>query len=164
MERTQFAAGTLPPLIALGPEDEDADGPDDEPSDVEKIFQHLFSQSNLFSTIPHNLWTPPTDVYETPNTYVIRIEIPGLASKEDVKIELHHNVVTVRGYRRDRSIDVKLGFHQMEIHYGYFEKVVTLPHSIDPEIEPASYEDGFLCIRIGKAEPPKKTRRRIQIG
>ena len=120
--------------------------------DAENIFQHFFSQRTLFSTIPHNLWSPPTDVYETPDNYVIRVEIPGI-QESDVNMELNHNVLTIRGCRRDKSSDTKLGFHQMEIHYGYFEKVVTLPHSIDPDTRAATYDDGFLCVTIGKAEP-----------
>ncbi len=133
-------------------------------TEVEKIFKHFFSQSNLFSTIPHNLWSPPTDVYETPEKYVIKIEIPGIENiEQDVDIELNRNVLTVRGYRRDKSSDTKLGFHQMEIHYGYFEKVVTLPHSINPDVRKGSYSDGFLCVTIDKAEPQNEVKRHIDI-
>jgi HSP20 family protein len=131
-------------------------------SDIDRIFQHFFSHKDLFSTIPQNVWSPPTDVYETPGGYVVRVEIPGLIQK-DVEIELKHNVLTVRGHRRDHSPDVKLGFQQMEIHYGYFERVVTLPHSIDPEARSASYRDGFLRVNIGKKKAQSKTERRIHI-
>jgi len=135
-----------------------------EESDTEKIFKHFFSQSNLFSSIPHNLWSPPTDVYETTDKYVVRIEIPGVQDVDsDVEIELTHNVLTVRGHRNDSTCDTKLGFHQMEIHYGYFEKVITLPHSIDPEARQGAYSDGFLKITIDKASPRHKARRRIDI-
>ncbi len=130
----------------------------------EKVLKHFFSQSNLFSTLPHNLWSPPTDVYETPSMYVVRVEIPGIEDVgRDVDIELNRNVLTIRGYRRDMTSDTKLGFHQMEIHYGYFEKVVTLPHSIDPDARKGAYEDGFLCITIDKAEPRGRSQRRIDI-
>jgi len=131
-------------------------------SDVERIFQHFFRETNLFSTIPHHVWGPPTDVYETPDAYVISIEIPGV-EEDEVKMELNHNVLSIRGHRRDRSTDTKLGFNQMEIHYGYFEKVVTLPHSIDPDTRSATYNGGFLRISIGKAEPQLRARRRIEI-
>ena len=135
-------------------------GADD--SNIDKIFQHFFSDHNLFHMIPHNLWSPPTDVYETPDCYVIRVELPGIQQK-NVSVDLNHNVLTIRGHRRDDSTDTKLGFHQMEIHYGYFEKVITLPHSIDPEDHPASYRNGFLTIRIGKAAPPASGRRQIKV-
>jgi HSP20 family protein len=131
-------------------------------TDIDRIFQHFFSHKDLFSAIPQNVWSPPTDVYETPDGYVIRVEIPGLVQK-DVDIELNHNVLTVRGHRRDHSTDVKLGFQQMEIHYGYFEKVVTLPHSIDSDSRSASYTDGFLRVNVGKKKPQQKNERRIQI-
>ncbi|MFH1732484.1 MAG: Hsp20/alpha crystallin family protein [Planctomycetota bacterium] len=134
-----------------------------EETDTEKIFKHFFSQSNLFSSIPHNLWSPPTDVYETTDKYVVRIEIPGIQDADsDVEIELTHNVLTVRGHRCDTTCDTKLGFHQMEIHYGYFEKVITLPHAINPEARQGTYSDGFLKITIDKA-PRQEAKRRIDI-
>ncbi len=135
-----------------------------EDSETERLFKHFFSQSNLFNTIPHNLWSPPTDVYETPGRYVVRIEIPGIQDIEtDVQIELTQNVLTVRGHRRDANCDSILSFHRMEIHYGYFEKVVTLPHAINPEARQGHYRDGFLEITIEKAEPERPSRRRIEI-
>ena len=133
-------------------------------SDVEKIFKHFFSQKNLFGTIPHTPWSPPTDVYETAHSYVVRLEIPGIGDmSKDVNIELNHNVLTVRGYRRERCPDTKLGFRQMEIHFGYFERVVTLPHSLDSEDRKGNYNEGFLSIAIGKATQRHAARRRINV-
>jgi HSP20 family protein len=139
------------------------------PNDVERIFEHFFSQKNLFTTIPHTPWSPPTDVYETPNGYVVKLEIPGLdatddgRSVKDVDVILNHNVLTICGYRRDHGTETKLGFHQMEIHYGYFERVVTLPHSIDGESLKGQYKDGFMSITIGKTVRRTTSKRRIHI-
>lgn len=134
-------------------------------SDIEKIFQHFFSQKNLFSTIPHSPWSPPTDVYETATSYVVRMEICGVEDiNRDVDIELNQNILTVKGYRRDRCADTKIGFHQMEIHYGYFERVMTLPHSIDPETRTGAYTDGFLIISVGKGTVKRRVKRHIDIN
>jgi len=131
-----------PGLTLAGPEE----------SDTEKLFKHFFSQSNLFSAIPHHLWSPPTDVYETHEKYVVRIEIPGIQDvRKNVTVRLTDNVLNVCGYRRDCCTDTKLGFEQMEIHYGYFEKVVTLSHDIDADSLAGVYDRGFLCISIDKA-------------
>ena len=133
-------------------------------TDIEKVFQHFFSQHNLFSTLPHSPWAPPTDVYETPDSYVIRMEICGIEDiNRDVEIELNQNVLTVKGYRRDRCADTKIGFHQMEIHYGYFERVITLPHAIDSESRRGCYNDGFLVISVGKSTIKRRAKRRIDV-
>lgn len=133
-------------------------------SDTEKFFKHFFSQKNLFSTIPHTPWSPPTDVYETPEQYVVKLEIPGIEDvNRDVDIEINVNVLTVRGYRRDRCTDTKLNYQQMEIHYGYFERVVTLPHQVDSDVREGTYEHGFLRILIGKSKKQKSGKRRINI-
>ncbi len=135
---------------------EQSTSPSDE-GNVERIFQHFFSQRNLFSSIPHHVWSPPTDVYQTRDAYVIKVEIPGIDEK-DISMELNHNVLTIQGCRRDNCPDSKISYAQMEIHYGYFEKVVTLPHAIDPDRRSAKYSDGFLRISIGKAGPESRRR------
>ena len=132
---------------------------------MERIFQHFFSQKNLFSTIPHSPWSPPTDVYETADSYVVRMEICGIENvARDVDIELNQNVLTVKGYRRDRCSDTKIGFHQMEIHYGYFERVITLPHAVDPESRKGTYNEGFLVVSIGKSAVKRRLKRHIDIN
>ena len=147
-------------FVAAGPQKQTLHGQGG--NDIDKLFKHIFSEQNLFSTIPHSVWTPPTDVYETPSHYVVRMEVPGI-EETDIDIELNHNVLTIRGNRRDKCSDTKLGFHQMEIHFGYFERVITLPHSIDPNVPPATYNDGFLCITIGKSPARRAVRRHIEI-
>lgn len=152
---TQTASGNLLESngSALCPSDD---------TDAERIFKHFFSEQSLFSTIVHMIWSPPTDVYETHDKYVVRMEIPGI-DVADVKIDLNHNVLTIRGHRRDKCADTKISFHQMEIHFGYFEKVITLPHSIDSDVRSATLVDGFLCVTIRKALPRPSARRRIEI-
>jgi len=150
-----------PDLLAADP---DFFASDSGHSEVERIFQHFFSQKSLFTTIPHTPWSPPTDVYETTDAYVVRLEIPGIEdAKNNVSIELNHNLLTVRGYRRNTCPDVKLRFFQMEIHFGYFERVVTLPHSIDPRTLKGLYQDGFVRVTISKAPARRSVRRHITI-
>jgi HSP20 family protein len=131
--------------------------------DVERFFEQFFSHRNLFSSIPHSIWSPPTDVYETGAEYIVRVELPGIQKDDQLSIELNHNVLTLRGHRHDHCTEAKKSFLQMEIHYGYFEKVITLPHGINPDVPPATYRDGFLCIRIRKSQQRRRTRCRIRI-
>lgn len=95
------------------------------------------------------VWSPPTDVYETDSFIVVKIEIAGLSS-EDFTISLSHRVLAVRGMRQDPAS--KLVYQRMEINYGQFQTEAYLPWPIDEgaEIE-ATYEQGFLTILLPKA-------------
>jgi len=95
------------------------------------------------------VWSPPTDVYETDASIVVKIEIAGL-HPEDFSISLAHRVLVVRGLRQDPVS--KLAYQQMEINYGQFQTEVHLPWPVneDAEIE-ATYDRGFLTILLPKA-------------
>ena len=95
------------------------------------------------------VWSPPTDVYETDSFVVVKIEIAGLNS-EEFTISLSHRVLAVRGTRQDPAS--KLVYQRMEINYGQFQTEVYLPWPIDEgaKIE-ATYEQGFLTILLPKA-------------
>jgi HSP20 family protein len=96
----------------------------------------------------HKVWRPPTDVYETEGAVVVKVEIAGMA-REDLAVSLDGRKLTIRGVRRDAS--AKLGYQQMEIQYGYFETEVLVPRAIDEDGVEATYQEGFLSVRLPKA-------------
>jgi len=95
-------------------------------------------------------WRPPTDVFETENMIVVRVEIAGMR-EEDIIIELNGRNLTVRGSRQD--VPEKRAFHQMEIHFGEFAIELELPNYIEADQVQAVYSDGFLRIHLPKARP-----------
>lgn len=98
---------------------------------------------------PH-LWRPPTDMYETEETIIIRVEIAGMR-EQDFNIALEDRTLTIRGIRTDTSD--RRAFHQMEILFGEFSSEVDLPASILLEGVEAVYRDGFLRITLPKVRP-----------
>jgi len=96
----------------------------------------------------HKIWRPPTDVFETEGAIVVKVEIAGMA-RDDLSVSLEGRKLTIRGVRRDSS--AKLGYQQMEIQYGYFETEVLVPRAIDEEGVEATYQEGFLSVRLPKA-------------
>lgn len=91
------------------------------------------------------VWQPPTDVYENDNELVVRVEVAGMGS-EDFSIVLTGQRLTIGGTRVDRS--PKRTYHQMEIRFGEFRVVVHLPWQAESEEVEASYENGFLNVRV----------------
>lgn len=98
------------------------------------------------------VYQPPTDVYETENNFVIRIEIAGMKNGE-FSVSIEQNMVTVSGIRPDST--GPCAYYQMEIHYGEFGVQVDLPDRIDADNIEAFYEDGILEITLPKTQPKR---------
>jgi HSP20 family protein len=103
---------------------------------------------------PH--WTPPTDVYETEENVIVRVEIAGMR-EEDFVVELNGRELLVRGNRLDTA--ERRSFYQMEIRFGEFALALELPSHIITEEVMAVYQNGFLLVSLPKAQP-----RQIQVS
>jgi HSP20 family protein len=95
------------------------------------------------------VWRPPTDVYETDEFFVVKVEIAGIQGN-DLAISLDGKQLTIGGTRQDPA--AKLAYQQMEISYGSFETDVVLPRAIDADRIEATYQNGFLTVRLPKAK------------
>jgi len=93
-------------------------------------------------------WKPPTDVYETERELVVQMDIAGMHS-DGFTVEFADGVLTIGGERKARHED-KPTYHAMEVQVGPFERRLRLPVPVDPESMRASYEDGFLVVRLAK--------------
>jgi len=45
-------------------------------------------------------WLPPVDLHETPESYVVTAEVPGVA-REDIEIRVNNGWLTLAGTRRE---------------------------------------------------------------
>ena len=96
-----------------------------------------------------HVWSPPTDVYETEEKYVVRVEIAGLRD-QDFSVTLDNNYLVISGARPD--LLERRAYHQMEIRFGEFSTVVAIPSPVDPEKTTAEYSDGFLVVILPKIQ------------
>ncbi len=90
-------------------------------------------------------WSPPTDVYETDISYIVRVEIAGMR-EEDFEVAIENHTLHISGARRDES--GRRAYHQMEIRFGKFATSVSLPDPINVEQSRAEYKDGFLTVTL----------------
>jgi HSP20 family protein len=97
-----------------------------------------------------NAWSPPTDLYETEETYVIRVEIAGM-HEDDFEVLLENNTLLISGLRPDFT--ERRAYQQMEIRFGKFSTALNLPGPVNIEQAHAEYKDGFLTIVLPKATP-----------
>jgi len=97
-----------------------------------------------------NVWSPPTDEYETETTYVVRVEIAGMR-EEDFEVLLENDTLLISGARSD--VPDRRAYQQMEIRFGKFATSVNIPGPVDVEQAQAEYKDGFLTVVLPKAIP-----------
>lgn len=96
-------------------------------------------------------WRPLADITETDKEYVIKAELPEVR-KEDVKITLDNDLITISGERRHESEQKDENEIRVESFYGTFSRSFALPEGIDPEGIRAESKDGVLRVRIPKKE------------
>lgn len=97
-----------------------------------------------------SVWSPPTDVYETEGTYIVRMEIAGMRD-EDFEISVEDDTLYIVGSRSD--LPERRAYHQMEIRFGKFATAVGLPAPVNVDQSRAEYQDGFLMVTLPKARP-----------
>src|SRR5271169_6333150 len=107
----------------------------------------------------HSHWAPNTDVYQTDEGLVIKVELAGMRS-ENLQITVEGNKLRINGERPDGCRAAKFSFLVMEINYGAFENVIEVPKEYDLGQAKASYLNGFLRIDVPQAvvTPPKRTK------
>ena len=99
-----------------------------------------------------SVWSPPTDVYETEEAYVIRVEIAGMR-EDDFEVLLENDTLLISGSRPD--LTERRAYQQMEIRFGKFLTALNLPGPVSIEQARAEYKDGFLTVVLPKATPNK---------
>jgi len=95
------------------------------------------------------MWRPPTDVYETDDAVIVKIEIAGM-NPDDFQISYVDRVLTVEGARKD--VESKMTYHCLEIPYGEFQTRVLIPGSYLQEDIDAKYENGYLYVTLPKSK------------
>lgn len=98
------------------------------------------------------VWRPPTDVFETLDAVIVRVEIAGM-QEENFTISLSGKFLVIRGLRPD--VPERRAYHQMEIVFGEFMSEVELPSDVLPEEVKAEYSKGFLRLELPKTQPKK---------
>ena len=112
----------------------------------------------------HSTWTPNTDVYESADQTIVKMELAG-TDKGDLEVTLHGRLLVVCGCREDacRPRQQRCSFRQMEIDYGFFERRIVIAHAVDGKRVRARFQNGFLRVELPKAARAEPTALAILI-
>lgn len=111
-------------------------------------------------TIPGRFYVPNADIYETDESLVVVMEMPG-ASREAVDVALENGTLRVEG-RIDFSKYDGLEPIYTEYNVGHYARSFALSDLVDQEHIAAKLEDGVLTLTLPKAASARP--RRISIN
>ncbi|MBI4429670.1 MAG: Hsp20/alpha crystallin family protein [Ignavibacteriales bacterium] len=109
-----------------------------------------------------SFWTPAVDITEQDNEYVVKAELPGV-HKDDVKITLESNILTIRGEKKQEENVKSENYHRFERSYGSFQRSFKLPATVKASDIDAVYKDGILTVTLPKAEEAKPKQIEVKV-
>ena len=104
-------------------------------------------------------WSPPIDVYETEDRYVVAAELPGL-TRDQIELAMADSRLTIRGERVGRAAE-SVHYHQVERGHGAFSRTFEFTDKVDVENVSADLTNGVLTVTLPKA--PAAPRRKIDV-
>jgi HSP20 family protein len=131
--------------------------------EINRVFDSFFRTGAQDDTdLATSAWSPAMDVVEHENEFEVKVELPGL-SKEDVKLTLQDNMLTIRGVKKRESEEKDSNYHRVERSYGSFQRCFSLGQSVQSDKVGASFKDGILTITVPKAEEAKQKQIDIKV-
>ena len=121
------------------------------PTSFSNLIDRFFSDSLARSGGSSYSFVPKVDIIENEKAYEISVAVPGL-SKEDFKIDLNDNFLTISGERKFSKEKKEHNVHVVETQYGNFSRSFSLPENVDANKIGATYTNGILEISIPKDE------------
>ena len=129
----------------------------DFPRSVEDMFHRFWGG---LPTLPAPAWQPPAEVIETPQAYLLHLEIPGI-DPDLVDVTLAGETLTVRAEKRATEKGDGDSWLLNERAVGSFERVFTLPNVASAKEIQAEACHGVLTIRVPK--PKEAQPMRVQV-
>ncbi len=127
-------------------------------SRFEETLEDMFRSMGPIFSLADRTWRPSMDIYESEDDIIVLAEVAGV-SKDCLDIEVNSKAIKISGNRIEVPKRDSCKYRLAEIQYGFFERILILPAYIDPDNVDASFQDGFLKIRLIK----KPIERTIQI-
>ena len=125
--------------------------------DMERLFEDFggFSFPGFFSreSFPFNAefkefdWMPQIEVLKSNGDLMVKADLPGL-TKDDVKVELTDEVLTISGERKEEKEEKREGFYRTERNYGRFFRQIPLPEGAKTDKANATFRNGVLEVTV----------------
>jgi HSP20 family protein len=118
------------------------------PDLVDRLFQESFVMPSFFDrTWSKSAW--PVNLFETPESYIMHVAIPGL-TPDHLNVQVVGREVSIQG-KIELSTPEKGNWIWQGIPAGEFSQTFTLPVEVDGDGVEATYDYGILTLGLPKA-------------
>lgn len=122
--------------------------------EFDDAFRRLFGMAEVGKTFG---WSPRVDVSESDKAVVVKVDLPGVESK-DIDISVRDGILTVKGEKKEEREEKQKNFHRMERFNGQFFRAIPLPAGVDEDGISATTTNGVITVTAPKKPgiQPKK--------
>ncbi|HLN99999.1 MAG TPA: Hsp20/alpha crystallin family protein [Pyrinomonadaceae bacterium] len=103
-------------------------------------------------------WMPQVEMLKHDGELMVKADLPGL-TKDDVKVELTDEALTISGERKEEKEEKHEGFFHSERSYGRFYRQIPLPEGVKTDKAVATFHNGVLEITIPAPKMESHTRK-----
>jgi|SRR5688572_13551966 len=130
---------------------------------MNRLFEDSLSRSKTTDQeMAMGAWTPAVDIFETPETIVLKADLPGIDEK-DIDVRIENNVLVLRGERKFVKEAKEEDYHRIERSFGVFSRTFQLPGTIDQGGISAVHKDGVLEVHLPKREDTKPKQIKVDV-
>jgi len=108
------------------------------------------------------VWSPQVEMLQHDGELVVRADLPGL-TKDDVKVEVTDNAITIEGERRGEKEEKREGFYRSERSYGKFYRRLPIPEGVNIKDSEATFQNGVLEVKMKTSKREQQKSRRLEI-
>ena len=126
--------------------------------DLESLINQCFNTPECQSACSsEGSYVPAVDIQENDEAFIIKADVPGIA-KDDLKIDILDDTVTIQGHRSNETEEKKDNYHRAERNYGSFRRRFQIPRGFMDEDAKAQFDNGVLTLTLPKQEVKKPKR------
>lgn len=131
---------------------------------MNRLFSEVLARSPIGEEeISRGAWVPAVDIFETPESIVLKAELPGI-TKDDIFVEVKDNTLSLKGEKKFEKEVKEEHYHRVERSYGSFQRAFTLPSTVQQDKVKAKFKDGILEIVLPKVEEAKPKQIKVEVG
>ncbi|GIW25208.1 Hsp20/alpha crystallin family protein [Meiothermus sp.] len=119
-------------------------------------FDRLWNEVTASVSSPLRTGTYPYDLYETEDSLVLEMAVPGLR-KDDLEVRLEGNQLSIRGTYPEAS-NGERRYWVRGLPRGHFVQSLSLPASVEVDKIQATITDGLLRLTLPKVEQARVKR------
>jgi HSP20 family protein len=125
--------------------------------EMDQVFDTFFGNGHGNGNGHTAGYSAPASLWEEEDRWCVEVDLPGV-KQEDIDITLEKNTLRIAAERK--GLEDRKYWHQ-ERAYGRFERLFTLPETVNPDSIEAELREGVLYLTLAKR--PESQPRKISV-